>query len=778
MKISAENYNKIGSNSQIYILGYKPKQVVKEKKKQSELVTLQQLQDRNFAKVYYNDKLEKDGKLFNSIDEFNTVVENPRTRNNLFNFFRERAEYELVELNNKGNLTAEELEKVKGLREIISAIPSENQKLSNLYSPNISFTANIPPETKKKCHIAIHSVSAACAGISGAAGEGAAIGADTWFLRGAQAIMFLYLQNLLGVDNWSSLMYMTKQYTTGAYLGVAGARVMIGWLGIGGHAATAGAGSPAITGAVRGVNALLSGSITEKMGWGYVKSYENDAMTPKKQAISTAITLATLGILHFTEHSVLDSSNLSDIETALSKVPDENVKIMGQVIDTLTNHVNLPRAGCMFLGSFVNGALTSKNMSEMDKKEYFYDLAKIALLNTVFYEVINFAGDELIKEDAIKAIDKMKQELENSPEVYKEFQDLQEKVIDKLNLDKMDTRKFVGQFKDPSYTVALAVEVSNITDLLADKWRKRNLEKYRKQHEQTKNDINDANERRKQISKNFNPNIEKDLIKITKDIQARMTKAANSHHAMSKIAGYDNVKSLLNIAYIEPAKQKQEDCIPNMVLFYGPSGTGKTSIGSAIAQDVGTGFKAKNIGVVRDAKLMKWIKENLNDAQERYNKDKRFTIIQLNEFDTSFTNNPELLNEFIEITKDCVKKYHATFFLTSNNPLSINKNILANAEFKVPMPPASKEDIKGIVQLYVGNKNIEGFNLEEIANEFEKVKPAYAYSNSQIEDIIKRKLPTEQCTQKDFINAIRETKPIISKEVIDRHNDEQTLLMA
>ena len=138
----------------------------------------------------------------------------------------------------------------------------------------------------------------------------------------------------------------------------------------------------------------------------------------------------------------------------------------------------------------------------------------------------------------------------------------------------------------------------------------------------------------------------------------------------------------------------------------------------------------------------------------------------------------ELLNEFIEITKDCVKKYHATFFLTSNNPLSINKNILANAEFKVPMPPASKEDIKGIVQLYVGNKNIEGFNLEEIANEFEKVKPAYAYSNSQIEDIIKRKLPTEQCTQKDFIDAIRETKPILSKEVIDRHYDEQTLLMA
>lgn len=76
-------------------------------------------------------------------------------------------------------------------------INSNYKKSSDLvyncaYYPNISFLGTITPEQRKKCHVAIHGASAVCAGFSGAMGEGAAVGADTPFLWGTQAMMFLF----------------------------------------------------------------------------------------------------------------------------------------------------------------------------------------------------------------------------------------------------------------------------------------------------------------------------------------------------------------------------------------------------------------------------------------------------------------------------------------------------------------------------------------------------------------------------------------------------------
>lgn len=69
----------------------------------------------------------------------------------------------------------------------------------------------------------------------------------------------------------------------------------------------------------------------------------------------------------------------------------------------------------------------------------------------------------------------MQEELNNTPEVFKEFQEIQQKIIDDLNLENLNTRDFIKQFKDKDLLINLAFTTGEATNILADKWRKRNF---------------------------------------------------------------------------------------------------------------------------------------------------------------------------------------------------------------------------------------------------------------------------------------------------------------
>lgn len=110
-------------------------------------------------------------------------MSNPKAKTYLMCFIRERAQAELLELNNKSGLSKKEKEKAEGLKEILQAFPALAQT-DRQYGSNITFGQNLTPEQKSKCHLIIHSAAAACGTFSAAMGEGAAIGADTPFYEG------------------------------------------------------------------------------------------------------------------------------------------------------------------------------------------------------------------------------------------------------------------------------------------------------------------------------------------------------------------------------------------------------------------------------------------------------------------------------------------------------------------------------------------------------------------------------------------------------------------
>ena len=736
------------------------------------------LKQYDFAIKYYNDNLNQNKRVVNHIQLLNKILQDPKASKNLYLFIGQRARNEIFELNKKYKLTEQEKDRLEGLKEITAVFSDIDDYAKQ--NDRISFKGEIDSEKKKLCHLTIHGASAVCAGISAAAGEGAAIGADTWFLRGVQALMFFYLKDLLDVDVVANLMYIGRQYVMGSYLGVRGAQILLGWLGLGGHATSVGSASGPITGAVRGVNSLLSTLITEKMGWGYVKSYEQDTMNAKNQFLLSTIYLATMGILHFQDQSLLDSSNISDIQTVLSKIPEENVTTFGQAIHTLSNIINLPRAGVMFTSSFLQSILLTKNLNEDEKKEYFKNLIKVSLLNTIFYEVLNIPEESLIKEEAMAAIEKIKQDIENSPEVFQEFQKIQQDIVCKLNIDNINTRDFVKQFKNKEFVTNLAYTTGETINIIADKWRKRNFATLKESNARTKEKLEKEKIRsvllNSQITSEQKKELDKELNIIISQTKEYMLNKTRANHALSRIAGYDSIKTLLNTIYLSPVKNKDENAIPNLLLFYGPSGVGKTVLGSALAEDAGTKFKNKTLGLYDETRMLDWIKQKLIEGKETYKTSKRFSIIQLNEFEDFLNNNEKLLNEFLKLIDDCSKTYHTTIFLTTNNPLLINPKILKKVDLTIPIGVASKNDIRDIVKYYVNDREIEEYNLDEIINEFDRLKPDYMYSNAQIENIIDKKLPKNKCSQNDFINIIRSVKPCITKEVNEKFENEKKFL--
>lgn len=258
-------------------------------------------------------------------------------------------------------------------------------------------------------------------------------------------------------------------------------------------------------------------------------------------------------------------------------------------------------------------------------------------------------------------------------------------------------------------------------------------------------------------------------------LQEFLQRISETHSDVTDIISNDAI-TLLNLSYISPVKANDEKNVPNLLLFYGPSGLGKTAIGYAIAEDAGTKFKNKTIGMGDEKKTLEWIKKTLEQGEETYRTTGRFSIVQLNEFDDFLNDKPELLKEFLQLINDCSQKYHTTIFITTNNPMDINKKVLDYVDFKIPMGVASKNDIREIVKYYVNNRDIDNYNLDEITNEFESVKPDFMYSNAQIENIIDKKLPKSNCTQNDFINTIRAVKPCITKDINDKFINEQKTL--
>ena len=259
------------------------------------------------------------------------------------------------------------------------------------------------------------------------------------------------------------------------------------------------------------------------------------------------------------------------------------------------------------------------------------------------------------------------------------------------------------------------------------------------------------------LDKSDKQNYSKDFDVISKFLDAMDYIEKNK--GFNRISGYEEIKEKLKEEFILSAIMKDRTSqgadVPNAVLFYGPSRNGKTLFAQALAEQ-----SLSNIVTIYGGEddAMEMIKDYAEESLKNYNEstDKKRTIIVVNEAELLANKYSLDLEEFKDFIKDCSDKYKCTIFLTSNIPLHIDKEILAQISFNVPVAPADRKTCKEIIVDNFNTLNIkpEG-NIDNLVNAF-FVNPEKFYSNGDIVKILTKTLNENQnASISDFIKTVK-----------------------
>lgn len=280
-----------------------------------------------------------------------------------------------------------------------------------------------------------------------------------------------------------------------------------------------------------------------------------------------------------------------------------------------------------------------------------------------------------------------------------------------------------------------------------------------------------------------------DTIRISKQLSQRKS----SHKGFDAIAGYEKEKFILTKQFTNLLPYEQagaEINLPECILFYGPTGNGKTSFAKAFAQSAGCLYEEAKVTVRSRARniqqkhkeeeesLYKDLLDKAKVAQNNFLNDGVRTIILLDEIDRvgykgSFIE--EKLKKFIE---KCSNQYHCTVFATTNNPLILSNPLCSEKRMpiKVNIDPPNLENAKAIFRHYLKecpNVNLDSIDLDALANEICSVRPDRAYNASNIEKIVEDCAKNYQIlTQDDIIYEIRKKEPGIKKDALEKYKKE------
>ena len=483
------------------------------------------------AQKIFRKNLENNAGIFGDFGNSDQLLKNDKIRRNVVQFFAQYSKEKLKEIEDKKLLTLKEIEEFQALKEVNkffeeflqSWTPIENKKTySNskyVRNYNIAFAGNMNEKDEKHCYDVVHGFSLGCAAISAALGEGAAVGADTPFLRIAQFAMFTHLADYLNVPAFPSLEYYTKEMFAGATLGVNGAKLVTSWLGIGGHAVstvtgttltTAGGSDAVISGGVRAVNGTLSGLITEKMGRGYISRVKRNKMTFKEQTKELGFYFGRAMMYSgeknplnlFKKISYGNPSDPDDIKDAILKLPKGYVEASSSVLETICQKA-VSNAGIFAMDTALIVLSAASEPDKEKRKKEILNGFREALIRTVVYELCSESLKSGISKEATRTIEDIRKNLEKYPEVYHTFIEKEAEFIKQINLETLSTDAFVNQFKNRTFMRNYTNFCQEIISEFEIAWINRNGAKRKKDFESTQQGINEANANSKNIDSKY-----------------------------------------------------------------------------------------------------------------------------------------------------------------------------------------------------------------------------------------------------------------------------------
>ena len=309
----------------------------------------------------------------------------------------------------------------------------------------------------------------------------------------------------------------------------------------------------------------------------------------------------------------------------------------------------------------------------------------------------------------------------------------------------------------------------------------------------------DANkDLKKQAEKSIQHNEEQEKIKQEKkelektrkiqEIIENLTKV-KKNKGFDRIAGYQKEKDILGKFFIDRIAMEnlgESVPFPNGVLFYGPTGNGKTTFAEALAEQTQCNFAVVEEETGDCVETVKNIKKEAEKAKQKYEEDGTRTIILVDECESILGKEGEtgydsrgiaMLKTFMS---KCADKYKCTLFLTTNHPRRIDPIVLApdRISVKVFLDPPDKDNTIEVAKHYAKDKVSGAIDYNKLADKIQEIRPKSAFSNSAIKGIIenayiKAKYENRELTEADLLKGIEEFVPDIKEDALKKYEEEK-----
>ena len=264
----------------------------------------------------------------------------------------------------------------------------------------------------------------------------------------------------------------------------------------------------------------------------------------------------------------------------------------------------------------------------------------------------------------------------------------------------------------------------------------------------------------------------------------------SSKKGVDSVAGYKHEMNVLIDEFINRvAREKAGEDIEifGSILFFGPNSNGKTHITKAVAQASDCNIvKIRTAAISNSARqsALEEIKNIALESQERFNKDRIRTIIFIDEIDKLIGEDSTIAKDFEDFIKNCSKNYHCTVFAATNEPMALGLDIDDPDVFPIKMSiePPESPNTEEIFKYYLSTYQTGKIDYNELARavKMRENETMREFSNGQIKNICKELLFTnngETIEQNDLLNAIKNSKPELDKEMLDQFDEDKKRLI-